>query len=87
MCSVTEEVPTVTIKDKIYRTKIGEATSAYRFRCFGHDSTSYEAGGGDDTASRSDTNYIRGMFSPYLAVYCSGDVLRTGHVYNIYKDS
>jgi hypothetical protein len=48
---------------------VGEATEAYRFRSFGEDKTTYNAGG--NNKSTEVTNIIRGVYSPYLAVYSS----------------
>ena len=44
ICSVTDDVPTVAIKDKTYRLEIGKTEEAYRFRWAGTDNGTYESG-------------------------------------------
>ena len=45
ICSVTDNVPTVAIKDKVYRLEIGKTEEAYRFRYAGTNSGEYNIGG------------------------------------------
>jgi len=75
VCSVTEDVPTVAIQDKTYKLNIGVAEEAYRFGHAGNDSS-----GGDET------NIVRGIYSPYLAIY-SNTKLKSGALYNIYSNN
>ena len=95
--SVTDDVPTIAIKDKTYRLQIGETEEAYRFRYAEVDNGTYTAG--DDTkyikanGEEGDmqdkvneaTNIVRGKYSPYLAIY-SDQKLQTGCLYNIYSN-
>ncbi len=89
--SVTEAVPTVAIKDNIFRTEIGKAEEVYRFRAVEIDTTTYDAGKKTknnelvtDEVDKA-TNLVRGIYSPYLAVY-SSKKLETNCLYNIYSD-
>ena len=76
ICSVTEDVPTVAIQDKTYKLNIGVAEEAYRF---GH-------AGNDTSGKDNETNIVRGIYSPYLAIYSDGK-LETGALYNIYSNT
>ena len=84
--SVTIDVPTASIKDKIYRSEIGVAEEAYRFRYAGTDSGTFDAGDADLDAMAEASNLVRGVYSPYLAVY-SASPLDTSAMYNIYRDT
>lgn len=84
--SVTQDVTTASIKDKIYRTEIGTAEEAYRFRYAGTDNGTYDAGDADLDSMKNATNLVRGIYSPYLAVY-STSPLDTVATYNIYRDT
>ena len=84
ICTVTEDVPTVALNDKAYRLEMGETEEAYRFRCAEYDSGTYDSGDEDFEAINSATNIVRGMFSPYLAIY-SNTALDTSCLYNIYQ--
>ena len=84
ICTVTEDVPTVALNDKAYRLEMGETEEAYRFRCAEYDSGTYDSGDEDFDAINSATNIVRGMFSPYLAIY-SNTALDTSCLYNIYQ--
>ena len=85
--SVTQDIPTVAIKDKVYRTEIGECEEAFRFQYCEVDSGVQDLG--DDSVSQDDvneaTNIVRGVYSPYLAIY-SDSKLSTSALYNIYAD-
>lgn len=82
--TVTEDIPTVAIEDKIYKLEIGKAEESYRFQYCEIDSGIYDAGG--DNYVNYATNLVRGKYSPYLAIY-SNYALETGALYNIYQDS
>ena len=85
--SVTENVPTVAIKDKTFKTEIGHAEESYRFEYCEVDNGTYDIG--SDESSTEDvnkaTNVVRGIYSPYLAIY-SESKLQTSVLYNIYSD-
>lgn len=93
--SVTESVPTVAIKDKIYRSIIGKAEEAFRFRYVELDNGTYDAGTKVKNQNKGNsiteivdeaTNLVRGVYSPYLAIY-SDQKLDTSCLYNIYQDT
>ena len=86
LCSVTEDVPTVAIKDKIFKLKKGMAEEAFRFEYAGYNSGEYSAGDDDTSKAYEATNIVRGMYSPFVAVYSSNSKLETGCLYNIYKN-
>ena len=95
ICTVTEAVPTVAIEDKIYRTEIGKAEEGFRFRYVEVDNGTYDAGqrvknqyekgNSADEAVYEATNLVRGIYSPYLAIY-SENKLDTNCLYNIYSN-
>ena len=84
--TVTEDVPTVAIKDKVYRLEIGETEEAFRFKYAEIDNGSYDAGDEDVDKINKATNLVRGKYSPYLAIYSESGKLNTGCLYNIYLD-
>lgn len=94
--TVTEAVPTVAIQDKIYRTEIGKAEEVYRFRYAEIDNGStdtgtkvsgqYDKGNAIEDQASEATNIVRGIYSPYLAIY-SNTKLDTSALYNIYQDT
>ena len=84
--TVTEEVPTIAIKDKVYRLEMGETEEAFKFQFIEYDSGTYNAGDEDWDKINSSTNIVRGKFSPYLAIY-SNSALDTDCMYEIYQDS
>lgn len=86
ICSVTEDVPTVAIKDKIYRLEIGETEEAFRFKYAEVDNSVYNAGENDYKKVNEAYNLVRGKYSPYLAIYSEGEKLETGCLYNIYQE-
>lgn len=86
ICSVTEDVPTVAIKDKIYRLEIGETEEAFRFKYAEVDNSVYNAGENDYKKVNEAYNIVRGKYSPYLAIYSEGETLETGCLYNIYQE-
>ena len=87
ICSVTEDVNTVAIQDKVFRLEIGEAEEAFRFKYAEVDSGTYNAGDNDFDSINEATNLVRGKYSPYLAIYSNSGELETGCLYNIYQDS
>ena len=85
LCSVTEDLPTVVINDKIYKLEKGKAEEAFRFEYAEVDTGTYSAG--DDSAKKTvndATNIVRGWYSPFVAVY-SENSLQTGQLYAIYQ--
>ena len=88
ICSVTEDVPSVAIRDQIYKLEMGVTEEAYKF-VFTGDATvddSYKITNNTEYREGSNnTNLIRGKYSPYLAIY-SLFSLQTNKLYNIYKE-
>lgn len=82
--TVTDDVPTVAIKDKIFRLEIGETEEVYRFRSVGEDKISKDANKQDKSFEAE--NLVRGKYSPYLAIYSENE-LDTSCMYNIYQDN
>lgn len=76
MCSVTEDVQTVALKDKIYKLEIGKTEEAYRF----------EYAEQNNSEDGNATNLVRGKYSPYIAVYSDIFPLETNCLYNIFRD-
>ena len=85
--SVTENVSTVAIQDKVFRLDIGETEEAFRFKYAEIDNGTYNAGDEDYNKINEATNLVRGKYSPYLAIYSNSGNLETGCLYNIYQDS
>ena len=86
ICTVTENVNTVALKDKVYRLEIGECEEAYRFRWAEVDNGTYNNTSKNSQKSVNEaTNLVRGKYSPYLAIY-SNSKLDTSCLYNIYQD-
>ena len=86
ICTVTENVNTVALKDKVYRLEIGECEEAYRFRWVEIDNGTYDSVSEKNKKSVNNaTNLVRGKYSPYLAIY-SDSKLDTSCLYNIYQD-
>lgn len=86
ICSVTDDVPSVAIKDKIYKLRKGQAEEAVRFEYAQTNSGEYNAGSGNESSATEATNIVRGMYSPFLAIY-SNQKLETGQLYNIYTST
>lgn len=84
--TVTEDVPTVAIKNKVYRLEMGETEEAFRFVYAEVDNGTTDAGNEDYDKVNNSTNIVRGKFSPYLAIY-SDQKLDTSQLYNIFQDS
>ena len=84
--SVTEDVPTVAIKDKVFRLEMGETEEAFRFVYAEVDNGTFDAGDEDYESINKATNLVRGKFSPYLAIY-SESKLDVNQLYNIFQDS
>ena len=88
ICTVTEDVPTVAIKNKTFRLEIGQAEESYKFKYVEVDNGTYNAGENDFDKINNSTNIVRGKYSPYLAIYNEEDSeLETGCLYNIYKEN
>jgi len=85
ICSVTEEVPTVALKDKTFRLEIGETEEVFRFRYAEVDKSEYKAGDDNTEDVKNATNLVRGKYSPYLAIY-SDNPLTENAIYNIYSE-
>ena len=84
--TVTDDVPTVAIQDKIFRLEIGETEEAYKFQYAQFDNGTYNAGDDDSqTKINEATNIVRGKYSPYLAIY-SDTELDFNYVYNILQE-
>ncbi len=84
--SVTDDVPTVAIKNKVYRLEMGETEEAFRFVYAEVDNGTVNVGNEDYDSVNSATNIVRGKFSPYLAIY-SNQKLETSQLYNIFQDA
>jgi len=61
---------------------MGKAEEVYRFRFAENDTEAQDLG--KDESKKDSCNLIRGMYSPYLAVYSNSGQLETGCLYNIY---
>lgn len=86
ICTVTENVDTVAIQDKVYKLTIGAQEESYRFEYAEVDNGVYNAGENDFDRVNESTNLVRGKYSPYLAIYSNSGELETGCLYNIYQD-
>ena len=78
LCTVTEDVPIIAIKDQVFRIRAGETEEAYKFEFVGADNSNKDNNKYD--------NIIRGMYSPFIAVY-STSKLSTSCLYNIFTSS
>jgi len=78
-------VPTVAIKNKTYKLRIGETEEAYRFQYCEIDKGVSNTGDNNESEVNKATNIVRGMYSPYLAIY-SSEPLETGELYDIYLE-
>ena len=86
--TVTEEVPTVAIENKVFRLEMGQTEEAYKFKYAEEDKGEYKAGdSGSAEAVFSATNIVRGKYSPYLAIYSNGGLLESGCLYNIFQEN
>ena len=84
--SVTDDVPQIAIKDQIFRLKMGVGEEVYRFRYADQDNSSYAIGKESSEQTTNATNIVRGIYSPYIAIY-SSKKLSTNTLYNIYRNS
>ena len=82
--TVTENVDTVAIQNKVFRLNVGKTEESYRFKYAEVDSGIYNAGEEDFKKINEATNLVRGSYSPYLAIYSDTGKLETGCLYNIY---
>jgi len=73
----------------VYRLEIGKTEEAYRFRYFGKKGNPTTENNNNNNnngkESRRTSNIIRGVYSPYLAIY-STKKLNTDSIYNIYLE-
>jgi len=67
--SVTDNVSSVAIKDKVFKLNMGEAEEAYRFKYCEYDKGVTDVGNEDSDTVNNATNLVRGIYSPYLAIY------------------
>lgn len=82
--TVTEDVPTIAIKNKTFKLEIGKCEEAYRFEYAEIDRGTYNAGDSSSENVNKATNIVRGKYSPYLAIY-SSQKLSHNSLYNIYS--
>ena len=87
ICTVTENVDTVAIQNKVFRLNVGATEEAFRFKYAEVDNGTYNAGDEDYDKINKSYNLVRGSYSPYLAIYSNSGELETGCLYNIYQDS
>ena len=87
ICTVTENVQSVALKNSIFKMEIGKATEAYRFEYAQYDKGTYSIGKSEKSKDEVNkaTNIVRGMYSPYLAI--QGAHLQVGELYNIYQEN
>ena len=83
ICSVTEDVPQIAIKDQIYKLEMGIAEEAYKFEIAGEEVKIQ----GSQKFDVKSVNLIRGKYSPYLAIYGNSTLLQPGNIYNICKET
>ena len=93
--SLTEDVPVVAIKDKIYRLEVGKQEESYIFKYAEIDNGTINNGEAKTEKETKKTyekinkatNLVRGKYSPYLAIYCEDGKLDTSCLYNIYQET
>ena len=92
ICSVTDDVPSVALKDKVFKLVKGATEEVIRFEMAEYDSGVYSAGNDDKDGKPKEmeklkkaSNLVRGKYSPFLAIY-SDSKLETGALYNIYQN-
>ena len=83
ICTVTDDVSSVALKDKVYKLEMGETEESFRFKYAEYDTGSYDAGSSDKP--KKSYNLVRGKYSPYLAIY-SDSPLEENQLYNIYQE-
>ena len=84
--TVTEDVPTVALKNQVYRLEIGQAEESFRFKYAEVDNGKTSIGNTNYEDVDKATNLVRGKYSPYLAIY-STTSLSEGEIYNIYQSN
>jgi hypothetical protein len=72
----------VAINNITYRLKIGETEESFKYKFAEIDKSNRD----DIEDNTNATNIVRGMYSPYLAVYSESE-LKTGALYNIYLEN
>ena len=82
ICSVTEDVKNVAIGSELFRKTAGNAEEAYRVEYFTADNPTTN-NKFEDNANNKHHNYVRGEYSPYLAIK-SDKELYAGQIYDIY---
>lgn len=83
ICSVTDDVSSVALKDKVYKLEMGETEESFRFKYAEVDTGTYNAG--EEKKDKNSYNLVRGKYSPYLAIY-SNTKLDDNELYNIYQE-
>lgn len=78
--SVTENVPTVAIENKIFQLKCGEAEDASKFEFVETENKEFNR----DKDDWKDLNVVRGIFGPYLGATIKNAYLYYGRIINIY---
>ena len=86
ICSVTENVSQVAINDQIFSLNKGYAEEVFRFKYAEQDNSSYTLGEGSSEDVTKATNIVRGIYSPFLAIY-SSQPLNVNALYNIYREN
>lgn len=93
ICTVTEDVPTVALKDEVFKLEMGSAEESFRFKWAEIDNGTYDFGNDNSKGENKDKetvngakNLVRGVYSPYLAIY-STEQLEPGCIYNILIDN
>ena len=84
--TVTDDVSTVALNDKVFRLQVGQMEESYRFSYAEYDTGTYSAGTEDFSKINEQTNLVRSQYSPYLAIY-SSTKLKYNTIYNIYQDN
>ena len=83
ICSVTDDVSSVALKDKVYKLEMGETEESFRFKYAEVDTGTYNAG--EEKKNKNSYNLVRGKYSPYLAIY-SDTKLDVNQLYNIFQE-
>ena len=87
ICTVTDDVPTVAIKDKVFSLEVGKTEEVYKFKYAQVDNGLQDSGKDTSKKVNESTNIVRGKYSPYLAIYSNSGSLETGCLYNIFREN
>ena len=87
ICTVTDDVPTVAIKDKVFTLEVGKTEEVYKFKYAQVDNGLQDSGKDTSKKVNESTNIVRGKYSPYLAIYSNSGNLETGCLYNIFREN